>query len=222
VCPALLPKPAAGGLVMSAMAVASLPVGEFVDAVASDAPVPGGGGVSATVVALAAGLAAMAGRFACQNTSDPTFGALVERADALRTRALLLADDDAAAYGSYVEASRLPREPGPAIRVRAMHDALDASANVPYQLATLAAEVADIGEQLAVSGNPNLRSDACTATLLASAAAGSAAVLVSENLRKHPGDPRVVDSASSAAAARAAAERVLATFASSRKEGSPR
>lgn len=197
----------------TAASVSSLSVGEFTGAVASDAPVPGGGGVAATVAALAAGLASMVGRFAVRSDSDRAdFRSLVKRTEQLRSRALLLADDDAAAYGRYVEAIRLSREPDPDARARAIRAALDASADVPYRLASIATEVADAGEQLAVSGNPNLRSDACIATLLGAAVAGACAVLVAEDLRRRPGDPRVTDSARAAAAAGAAAERVLAFF----------
>jgi hypothetical protein len=51
-----------------------------------------------------------------------------------------------------------------ALRTRAV--ALDAAADVPAELGGLAADVAAIGEKLAVAGNPNLRSDACAASLL--------------------------------------------------------
>jgi methenyltetrahydrofolate cyclohydrolase len=165
-------------------------------------------------------LAGMAGRYALRHDPDSTtFRALIERVDEIRSRALTLADDDAEAYRRYVEASRLPREPDPEVRRQAVHDALDAAADVPYRLAGLAAEIATAGEVLAVSGNPKLRSDACTATLLASAVADSAAILVGENLRAHQDDPRVADVRRRASEAAAAETRVLASFGHLREAG---
>lgn len=188
-------------------------VRELVDAVASDEPTPGGGAVSGTVAALAAGLAAMAGRYALRSEPSPgPFRELVDRAERAASRAASLADDDIAAYGQYVEASRLEREPDPEPRRQAVRAALDAAASVPLELAALAAELAGIGEHLAVSGRPQLRSDACTATLLASAVATSAAILVGENLRARPDDPRVSQAGRYATEAAAAARRVLEPY----------
>jgi methenyltetrahydrofolate cyclohydrolase len=175
----------------STEAVRSWTVGDFIDAVADEAPTPGGGAVAGTVTALAAALAGMAGKYALRHAADSAkFAELVARAEALRAQATTLADDDAAAYGRYVEASRLPKEPDPEARHEAIRAALDAAADVPAALATVAAQVAEVGAELAASGNPRLRSDACTAALLAAATAGSAALLVRENLRARPDDPR--------------------------------
>jgi glutamate formiminotransferase/glutamate formiminotransferase/formiminotetrahydrofolate cyclodeaminase len=95
---------------------------------------------------------------------------------------------------------------------RAVHVAADAAADVPLQIARAAREIAELGERLAVSGAPALRSDACTATLLASAVAASAAILVGENLRKRPEDPRVTEAGRCAAQAAMAARNVVAPF----------
>jgi formiminotetrahydrofolate cyclodeaminase len=90
--------------------------------------------------------------------------------------------------------------------------ALDAAADVPYALGRLAAEIAAAGEQLAASGNSHLRSDACTAALLASAVAASTAILVSENLRGRPDDPRAAEARRHATDAAAAAQRAVAPY----------
>jgi formiminotetrahydrofolate cyclodeaminase len=188
-------------------------VQELAGAVASDEPTPGGGAVAAVVAALAAALAAMAGRYSVQHATDPEpFRQIVERADAIRLRATVLADDDAIAYRRYVEASQLPRDPNPLLRARAVRAALGAAASVPLELARLAAEIATAGEELAASGNPNLRSDACAATLLAAAVGTSAAILVGENLKAELADPRVTDARRYSDKAAHAAERVLEQF----------
>lgn len=185
-------------------------IGDLLAAVADGEPTPGGGAVSGVVAALAAALAAMAGRFAQRRTPDsPTFAELVGRADALCGRARALADEDVAAYARYVDAAALPREPDPSPRRLAVRAALDAAADVPAELVCVAGDIADIGQALALSGNPNLRSDACAAALLGSAVAISAAVLVKENLRDRPGDPRVVAAVDRASRAAEAAAKTL-------------
>lgn len=201
--------------------VSSRRVGELINAVASEEPVPGGGAVSGIAAALAAGLAAMAARYALRH--DPhsaPFTDLTDRADSLRTRAVALTDADTDAFRRYVAATRLPRDPDPRQRRAAIRAALDAAADVPADLGRLAAEVAVIGEKLAVSGNPHLRSDACAASLLASAVAGSSAMLVEENLRDHAGDTRITAVREHAAAAAAAARRAAAAGSDSEDQSS--
>jgi formiminotetrahydrofolate cyclodeaminase len=193
--------------------ISSASVRDFVDAVASDEPTPGGGAVAGTVAALAAALAGMAGRYTVQrDAASVPLRELVERVDALRARAMALADEDAVAYGRYAEASRLPKQPDPERRRKAVRAALDAAADVPFELGQVAAEVATAGEHLVAAGNPNLRSDACTAALLASAVATSAAILVGENLRAQPDDPRRTEASRCAAEAAAAARKALTPF----------
>jgi methenyltetrahydrofolate cyclohydrolase len=57
-----------------------LPLGEFLDRVASDSPAPGGGSAAAIAVALAAGLAGMAARLSTGQLSDAP--ELADQADA--------------------------------------------------------------------------------------------------------------------------------------------
>ncbi|MBO0692404.1 MAG: cyclodeaminase/cyclohydrolase family protein, partial [Acidimicrobiaceae bacterium] len=142
---------------VSSDAVSSASVRELVDAVSSDSPAPGGGAVSGVAASLAAALAGMAGRYAVKRSPESTsFRALVARADEIAARAVVLADEDSVAYGRYMEATRLPREPDPEPRRQAMRAALDAASEVPLELTRLAVEVASAGEELATSGNPNL------------------------------------------------------------------
>ena len=90
-------------------------IGGFLDAVASDEPTPGGGAVSGIAAALAAGLAAMAGRYALRRDPDSTqFAGLVTRADALRKRAVAMTHANAAPALTSPAAS----SPGPAGRPR--------------------------------------------------------------------------------------------------------
>jgi formiminotetrahydrofolate cyclodeaminase len=186
--------------------LAEMPMGELVASIASAAPTPGGGAVAALAAALAASLAAMTARYSTASGLPDAEG-LAERADALRDRALGLADDDARVYRGYVAASRIPREPGPERRRAAVREALDAAADVPLDLAGLAREIAEAGETLVRSGNPRLHSDALTTSCLAAAAAAGAAALVTDNLAARPADPRARLARRHGRAAAAAARR---------------
>lgn len=184
-----------------------LRVGALLESVAARTPAPGGGAVAAVVTGLAAGLVAMAGRFADPTKIPPD---LIDRAEGLRSRAGPLADADAAAYGRYLAATRLPREPkGP--RAEAMAAALSEAIDVPLSILETAAEVADLGRRLLLDGNPRLHGDAAAGVLLAAAAAETAALLVAENLTSSPGDPRARRAAVLAAGTRAIAVGVQPT-----------
>ncbi len=183
----------------------------FLDQVASPSPAPGGGSVAAVATALAAGLCSMAAR------KSPRFpGGAAATADARRQQALSLASRDALAYGRVLEAQRAVGAFGsvePAVENPLLTAALGAAADVPLELAGVAAEIAALARDLVVSGNPNLAGDSLTAALLAAAAAGAAADLVAINLAGMPeavaGD-RVERASTFAAQAGSAAGRARA------------
>ncbi|WP_432844956.1 cyclodeaminase/cyclohydrolase family protein [Amycolatopsis sp. CA-161197] len=183
-------------------------VREFVAAVGAHAPAPGGGAAAAVVAALAAALDEMAARYTFGHGSGTlSFSDVVSRAALLRERALLLADEDAHAYERYVAIRRLANTDSARDREERARAAEDAAA-VPGELANLALEVTDLSERLMEAGNPRLRSDACIAVLLSAAVAGSAAVLVTQNLSADRGDKRITEARRWAQAAAKAAFRV--------------
>ncbi|TCK21331.1 cyclodeaminase/cyclohydrolase family protein [Pseudonocardia endophytica] len=192
-------------------------VDQFLWSVASDAPSPGGGAVAAIVVAQAAGLAAMAGRYSLgrkAEDSDDTvaISEMVRAADRLRDEAAPLADADGEAYEGYLRAVRLPREPDPAARSEAIIKATSAAADVPLATAEAAAEVARIAAELVERGNKNLRGDAAAAALMAASAATTAAIMVVDNLSRVPDDPRRDRAVQAAAEARGSADQATARF----------
>jgi formiminotetrahydrofolate cyclodeaminase len=202
----------------SPVGISSLSLAAITAAVDSEEPTPGGGAVAACVGALASALAGMAARFSVHGAAEPgRFAALSDHAGALHARCLRLADDDAEAYAGYVAATRIPREPDPQMRRQALRAALDSAAAVPLELADTAAELAQLAEQLACTGNRHLRSDAVTAALLASAVASSAAIFVADNVRGTGDDPRIACARTAAAEADAAAQRCVALIAESRQ-----
>jgi formiminotetrahydrofolate cyclodeaminase len=154
-----------------------LPLGEFLDRVASDTPAPGGGSAAAIAVALAAGLAGMAARLSTGQLSDAP--ELADQADASRHGVAPLARADAESYGRVLDAYR---ESDPETRMARVRDALSGAADVPLAVAEAGSEVVAIASRLAEEGNPNLEGDALAAVLLAGAGVRAAVALVRINL----------------------------------------
>lgn len=155
-------------------------LGEFLDAIASRETAPGGGAVAATTVAMAAGLVAMAARFSEGQLEGAS--AAATHADQLRARAAPLAERDGEAYAQVSAAYALPRDAAPEDRRERIRQALRGAAEVPIEIACVAAEVAEGAAQLARDGNKHLRGDAITALLMSDASARSAASLVRINV----------------------------------------
>ena len=162
-------------------------VKELLDAVPARTPAPGGGAVASIALSLAAGLTAMAARFATDGWERRA--EIVGRAEELRARAEPLADADAEAYGDYM-ADRSAEN-------------VERIVAIPFELAGIAAEVAELAASVARDGNPNVSGDAAAGADLAAAVASIAARLVAINADQ--GDERVAASRRHAASAARAA-----------------
>lgn len=172
-----------------------LGVARFSEVLAARGPGPAAGSTAAVTAALAAGLATKVAKAAADREA-------VEELDAVRARALRLADDDVEAFAGFLEARRKPGgEPA----------AAEAIVQVPADVVTLAVRVAEIAAVLAESGPEALTGDAVTAAFLATAAAESAAALVGANIADSGelADPRVEDVEERAGRARTLAERLV-------------
>ena len=165
---------------------------EFLDAVPARTPAPGGGAVAAVVASLAAGLTAMAARFAPEAWESRA--TVVGRAEELRARVEPLADADAEAYGAFMA------DPS--------DQNVERIVTIPFELTESAAEIAALAALVAVEGNPNVSGDASAGADLAAAAASVAARLVAINARAD--DQRVQQAAALAERAANAAARVSA------------
>jgi formiminotetrahydrofolate cyclodeaminase len=163
---------------------------EWTDALAARRATPAGGSAAAIAAALAASLVAMVAGLTASRASyaetRPESEAAGERAESLRSRLLILAEEDAATFGEVLEALGLPRtsEAEIARRNAARDDALKAAAAVQYELVLLAGETADLAEGLVARGLRSAVGDAATAAFLAAAAARAAYWAIRSNLRR--------------------------------------
>ncbi|HEX5437405.1 MAG TPA: glutamate formimidoyltransferase [Gemmatimonadaceae bacterium] len=160
---------------------------EFVDAVASAEPTPGGGSVVAHAGALAAALVQMVAGLTAGRKKyaavDAEFREIGQRAGALRQRLGQLVSLDAQSYAAVSAAYKLPKEPADAASRRdaAITAALIGASEVPLETARACADVAALAARTAQGGNVNAVSDAGVAALLAEAACRGAAYNVKIN-----------------------------------------
>ena len=161
---------------------------EFVEKVASDAPAPGGGSVSALAGALAAALCAMVARLTLGKEKYRDTWREMEKvrdsADALMRRLLELVDEDTAAYNEVLSAFKLPRdsEAQKTARQAAIQSATKKATAVPMETLRSVTELLSMAEAAVEKGNPNCLSDAGVAAHLIRAAASGAAYNVRINL----------------------------------------
>lgn len=157
----------------------------FSDRVASAEAVPGGGSVSALAGALAAALVTMVTRLTMGRKRfagiEGRMKGVEQRSESLRSRLLELVEEDSAAYLQYMEAFRKVKAGDEAARPDLQEAALRA-ASVPLETARASTEAMDLAYEVARSGNPVARTDACVAALAAHAAVLGACLNTRVNL----------------------------------------
>jgi formiminotetrahydrofolate cyclodeaminase len=163
-------------------------VEQFLDALGSGAPTPGGGAASALTGALAAALAEMVAQL---TVGRPKYAAVEERAQnilqgtqRLRNELLALVDEDARAYGSVAAAYALPKGTDAERRTRdeAIQSALETAMQPPVTIMERSCDTLRLAGEIAEIGNPSVASDAGCAALLSEAAVRAAGLNVMANV----------------------------------------
>lgn len=151
---------------------------EFVDVLASKAPVPGGGGASALVGAIGMALGNMVGSLTVGKKKyadvEADIIALKEKATALQSEFLRLVEEDAKAFEPLSKAYGMPRatEEEKAEKARVMAIVLKEACAVPMEIMEKCCEAIDVIEEFAAKGSALAISDAgvgvvfCKAALL--------------------------------------------------------
>lgn len=164
------------------------PISAFLDALASNAPVPGGGSVAALAGAMAAGLVSMV----CALTIGKKQYAEIEaevrglhaRAEALRQELQQLAARDIEVFGRLSAAYKLPRttEADAATRQAAIQEVTRQATEVPLRIAQAAVGIIPLCTALAPRVGRLIVSDIGVAAVLARATVQSAILNIEINL----------------------------------------
>ena len=163
---------------------------EFTEALASNAPVPGGGGAAALAGALAVSLCSMAGNFTVGKKKyllyEEDHIRIIARCSGLRQRFLKLVDEDAAAFEPLSAAYSMDKnDPGSAEVLRA---ATLKACRAPLSMMQCCAELTVLLEELQGKCSVLMLSDVGCAALAARAALEAASMNVFVNTRTLPGD----------------------------------
>jgi formiminotetrahydrofolate cyclodeaminase len=160
----------------------------FLDELASAAPAPGGGSVSALSGALGAGLISMVCNFTLGNPKyaavQDEISALLKKSESLRRELTGLVEADVQAYTEFSQTMKMPRdtEEQKTIRARALDKARKAATEVPMRVAEACVAVMGLCSTALEKGNTNLVSDVGVGILAAEAGLRSAALNVLINL----------------------------------------
>lgn len=160
----------------------------FIDELASSSPVPGGGGASAYVGALATAAAAMVGNLTVGKKTyadvEEEVQSSLARLDALRVRLVELVEEDARAFEPLSATYRMPKgtPEEAASRNEAMQTALVGACEVPLEIMRKVAKTVDEIDYLAYHGSKLARSDAGVAAVFARAAIDGASLNVFINV----------------------------------------
>ncbi|MBA4393204.1 MAG: methenyltetrahydrofolate cyclohydrolase [Desulfobacca sp.] len=168
--------------------LSELTIKQFLDKVASEEPVPGGGSIAALSASISAALIQMVGGLTQGKKSNPALDEImaevIRAASQLQGKLLEDIDRDAEAYARVMKAYRLPKgsEEEKKARGEAIQEALKEAARVPLSVAEAGAGLLRLAEIAVRQGNPNAVTDAAVGTLMARSAVLGALFNVRINL----------------------------------------
>lgn len=166
---------------------------DFVNKLASDSPVPGGGGAAALTAALSAALSSMVfnltiGKKAYEAMDEEIKSKVrlsISKCEKKIQDFQVFMARDAEAFSGLMEAYKLPKdsEENISIRESRIQKGLNNSMMVPYTLANEIFDLFSAVEAAALYGNKNVLSDAGVSAILAHAAVESSILNVRVNLK---------------------------------------
>ena len=168
--------------------LADLTVKDFLDKVAGNDPVPGGGSIAALGGALASALATMVTGLTIGKKGYEASEEVMQHAQTITHRLLdefiALIDKDSAAYNEVFACFKLPKttDEEKAARSAAIQEATKQAALVPLEVARKALDMMSVIADVARLGNRNAVTDACVAMMAARSAVLGALLNVRINL----------------------------------------
>lgn len=163
-------------------------VSEFIDEVASDSSVPGGGSVAALSGAISAALVSMVsnltiGKKGYEDKEEHVKGILV-KSEKIRQDLTLLIDEDSKAFEKVMKAFKLPKDTQEQkeLRTSTIQQETKNASLIPLKAAKSAAEIFELARYVLLNGNKNAASDAAVSVMLARTAVLSACYNVLINL----------------------------------------
>ena len=163
--------------------------GEFVDALGSKAPVPGGGGASALAGAVGTALGNMVGSLTVGKKkyagSEKQMIEMMAKCDILQKEFLALIERDASVFEPLAKAYRMSAETPEEKEAKAgvMETALRNACSVPLEIMEKCREAIELMQQFAEKGSVMAVSDAGTGAVLCKAALQGAALNVYINTK---------------------------------------
>ena len=171
------------------MGFSTVPCNEFVEVLASKAPVPGGGGASALVGAVGTALGNMVGSLTVGKKKyadvEAEMYALKEKCDVLQKDLLRLIERDAEVFEPLSKAYGMPRETEEerAEKARVMAIVLKDACSVPMEIMEKCCEAIDIIAEFAAKGSALAISDAGVGVAFCKAALKGASLNVYINTK---------------------------------------
>jgi formiminotetrahydrofolate cyclodeaminase len=158
----------------------------FLEILSSDTPAPGGGSASALAGALSASLVAMAAGLSLKKgrLKQEEMGEVKREALKIQKRLLQAVNEDAASYAEVIKAFRLPKntEEERLSRNKMIQKAYRGATVAPQLVCQHSIQLLDYSRRLILKGNPNAVSDVGVAAFLADAALAGGLLNIGINL----------------------------------------
>lgn len=168
--------------------LAQMKITEFLEATASDAPVPGGGSVAALSAGISASLIEMVANLTVGKKNyeevEAEMKGISEQASPYKAVFAAAIDKDAEAFDGVMKAFKLPKESDEEKKARtaAIQSGMKDAANVPLETARNAFGLFGMIEAIVLRGNSNAVTDGAVSAMMARAAVLGAIYNVRINL----------------------------------------